>query len=458
MLFLQTNYFNLSSTLAVGILFTTLPLCLAGDKEEKAAASAMIAFVESGKSGQAEAAKKLFDSIPAESKSKAVATYSLALVHMRERQYSEASRVLDTPSRDSESESDSIKFGKERLKLWLYLEEGLAAKAETQFKRLVGLTLRAESPSAHQNDSCGYIGGVVGMLKTDVESSSVPLPLLDKAREQLQSKVESKNAIAELEKQLTDASEWGAELSSLVSKFDSIGTEKAAEQNKVTQAELERTKQEQLKLRDDLKEAGGDKRDLEVQFRKGIKNQGVANANLQSERQKRPAEPIHPGPQPRQPHRPKGSYKIDPKTQERKYEEPPARDMKLYEQELAMFKSWPARAAKFQSEKDEYPAKLQRWQQQVAALEDKAKEAINEVASLKRAMADMQAEIKQGVGNELKETTDQLGQLERTAAISNIAFSHLTSKDPKSKSAIRPSNFQLIDFASECTQLRKSLR
>ena len=86
------------------------------------------------------------------------------------------------------------------------------------------------------------------------------------------------------------------------------------------------------------------------------------------------------------------------------------------------------------------------------------KDADEAVASAENAMKEMQAKISQGVGNALKQTGDQLEQLERLAAISSIAFNHITSNDPKAKHLIRPSNFQLLDYDSECTQLRKSLR
>ena len=450
--------FVVSRTFAFGIFFVAMAQCVADEKEEMAAASSLIAIVEGGKADQAELAKKLFDSIPDESKSKAVAAYSLALVHIREHQNSEAWKLVTAPSKEQDSETDSLQVGKEKLKLWLLLEAGSAAKAEPQFKRLVSMALNAELPIADQTANCSFLGGVIGMLKTDADSSCLPLPLLDKAIEKLQGDVKSKNAIAELENQIDEAGQWGAKLSEQISTFESIGAEKAAEQNKSTQAEYESMKQEQLKLRDDLKTAGGGKRDLEAQRRNAIKEQKIANANLQREKQQKPAQPVHPGPQPRQPDRPTGNYKTDPKTQERKYEEPSAREIRRYEQELAQFTSWPAKIAKFQQEQNAFPAKIQLWQQHVADREAKVKEAMNETASIEKAMKDMQAGIAQGVGNDLKEASDQLDQLEQTASISNIAFAYLTSKDVKNKNAIRPSNFQLIDYPSECTRLRKLLR
>ena len=99
------------------------------------------------------------------------------------------------------------------------------------------MTLGADANGAEQAEGCRFIGGVVGMLKTDASSSCIPLPILEKAKEQLVTKIEAKIAKTELEEHLAEASSWGVELSALVSKFESVGAAKADEQNKSTQAD-----------------------------------------------------------------------------------------------------------------------------------------------------------------------------------------------------------------------------
>ena len=96
--------------------------------------------------------------------------------------------------------------------------------------------------------------------------------------------------------------------------------------------------------------------------------------------------------------------------------------------------------------------------QNVAALQAQSKAANDAVDSIAKAMKDMQEEINQGVGKELKEAGDEAKRLERFAAISNIAYKYIASNEAKLKGLIRPSNFQLIDYEAECMRLRKSLR
>jgi hypothetical protein len=452
------NLLKLLTITAVGLVLTAVPLCLAGEKEELAAINAMIAIVESGKKDQAKEAEELFDSIAVDSKMKPVAAYSLALVQLREHQFSEAWKSITTPTKEQDSVSDSVKLGKERLKLWLLLEAGAAEKAEPQFKRLVTMTLGADDAVVDQTVSCGFVGGVVGMLKSNPDSSCIPMPILEKAKELLLAKVEAKNATTELDLKFADANTWGGELSSLVGKYSPLGAAKADEQNKLRQTEFERAKQEQLKLRDDLKSAGGDKRDLDDQRRKKIQERKGEQENLLKEKKNQPAPPVNPGPQPPQPTKPTGEYKTDPRTQERKLEKPTASEEREYQQKLALFNSWPIRATKFQRDTAEYQGKVQLWQQRVAACEARVKAVDDAIKATESAMKSMQEDIKQGVGKDLKDAGDQLEQLERLAAISNIAYNHIVSNDPKTKNMIRPSNFRLLDYAAESVRLRKSVR
>lgn len=454
---------NVSKTFAAGLFFiaimiASLPFGFAGDKEDKAAVSALIAIIESSKAGQADQAGKLFESIPANSTVKPVAAYSLALVQIRDQQFSQAWKVLTSPSNNEGAAPDSIKLGKERIKLWLLLEANSAEKAEPQLERLVTMSLVADAANGDQTASCSLIGSIVGMLKTDGGNACIKTPALEKAKQLLLTKVESKNAKTKLEEQLAEASKWGAELSELVGKFESMGIDKADELNLSTQAEFERSKQEDLQLRGDLKSAGGEKRVLEDQRKKLIQNRNHVQEDFKKEERSKPAFPVNPGPPPRHPREPSGSYKTDPKTQERKYVPPSDREKREYQEELKLSKTYSESVAKFQRDSLEYPAKIQLWETRLAALGAQTRAAELKIASTEKTLKDMQEEIKQGIGKDLKQTSDQLEQLERLAAISNIAYKHVASNDPKTKILVRPSNFQLLDYESECIILRKSLR
>ncbi len=176
-----------------------LPICSAGDKEDKAAAYALIVILENAEAGQAKPAEALFHSIPMDSSVKPQAAYSFALIQMREGRYSEAWKALAAPSVDLDGVPTTIKIGTERLKLWLLLEAGSADKAEPQFKRLVTTSLAPDSANGEQTSSCCMIGAVIGMLKTQNKNPCIPIPILDDAKEAMLQRIENKNAKSKLE-------------------------------------------------------------------------------------------------------------------------------------------------------------------------------------------------------------------------------------------------------------------
>ena len=87
MQFLKTNFLHSSKTfnvllITIAILVTPVSFCLAGEKEELAAAKALIAIIESGNAGQIKQAETLFASIPANSSLKPIAAYALAVLQL----------------------------------------------------------------------------------------------------------------------------------------------------------------------------------------------------------------------------------------------------------------------------------------------------------------------------------------------------------------------------------------
>ena len=461
---LIASHFCVSKTLIqwlflTAILCFSVPLGFADEKQDLAASNALIAIIESQDSAiQVNQAEDLFASIPAESKSKPLAAMAIALIYIRENRFSEAWRVLAAISKDQGSVPDSIKLGKERLKLWLLLEAGAGEKAEAQFKQVVTMTLGIDSASIDLlTANCGLIGGVVGMLRADGKDSGVSISTLEKGKEVLLVKIKAKNATSKLEEQFAEASQRGHELLALVGRFESVGDEKAEKLNSSTQAEYQRIKQEQLDLRDDLKSAGGEKRDLEENRTKWIRKRSAILAELKRETPGKPRQPRQPSkPTKSPPKLPKGF--LNPTERERAEREY-VRDMREYNDSIAKYI---LSSAQHERDMAVYNAQYQIWKQaddaRRAPLQAELQRVGPEVASAEKALKDMQSEIKQGVALDLKQNTNKYEQLKRSASISSIAFEHVTSNDPKTKRLLRPSNFNLLDYQWESTRLRKSLR
>ena len=439
------------------ILCFSVPLGFADEKQYIAAANALIAIIESNDTeNPASQAEDRFASIPAESQSKQFASMAISLIYIREKRFSDAWKVLAAIPKDQVSVSDSFKLGKERLKLWLLLEAGAGEKAEAQFKQVVNMTLGLDAANLDLPANCGLIGGVVGMLCTEGDTC-ISVSTLEKEREVLLAKIKTKNATSKLEVQFAEASQWGQELQALVGRFESVGGEKAKNLNSSTQAEYERTKQEQLELRDDLKSAGSEKRDLEENRSKWFKKRSAILVELKRETPGKPRQPSRPSkPSKSPPKEPRGSQ--DPKERERAERE--------YEREIRAENysesNYKQRLAQYERDMVVYSAQYSAWQQVDAArrapLQAELQRVVPEVAAAEKAVNDLQNEIKQGVALDLKQSSSKHEQLKRSALISSIAFEHVTSHDAKTKRLLRPSNFNLLDYQLESTRLRKSLR
>ncbi len=455
-----------ASLLIASTLVPVLPICRAGDKEDKAATNALITMVENNETGQSNHAESLFLSISPDSSVQPVAAYSLALIEIREGKYSKAWKALTATPKSPESVPNTLNVGKECLKLWLLLEAGSEEKAEPQFNRLVTMSLGDLFDESDRIANCRMIGGVIGMLQSEKNAGCIASTTLEKAKELLLAKVTAKSAKTKLEEQLLEANQWGAELSAMVSKFESIGTEKAEVENRSTQAEYLKAKQTQSDLRGDLKSVGGEKQVLEDQRKKWIQNKKVVHAEMQRETPGKPDFPADPGLAPRAPTKPNGRYETDPKTKERKYIPPTNSDESQYRADMRTFDDrlakWQQKVANYHRDRLEYQGKLQLWQQidseRRTSLQTQLNAAEMGVKSAEKAIADLLAAMKQGVGSDLKQVGSKLDQLERVATISNLALKHMSSTEPKTKKLICPSNFQILDYTSECIRLRKSLR
>ena len=454
-----------ASVCLTAILFSTPTVCLAQQKTERDAVNRLILMVESGESGQTSQAQKLFLSIPVDSKCQPVAAIALGMRLIREREFSDAWKVLSTAPNDQTSELDAVKIAQERLKLWLLLEAGLADKAETQLMKLVKLSIDPATGDSDLAANCGFIGSVAGMLQSDNEAPCIPKTTTTKAIEQLMAKVESTNSKSKLDEQHAENRQWGTELVALVSKLEGLGQAEALQMLSSTQAELDTIRQELTLLRGELKSAGGEKRVFEDQRRKWIQNRKAILQEMARVTPGKPQYPVEPGPTPFHPIEPRGHYQVDQKTLVAKYVPPSASDESRYRVQLRAYderaQKWRVRLANYQRDSREYPTRMKLWEQQDAArraaLNDQKQKSEIGIGSAESTMKGMQEEIKNGVAKDLKGIVEQQKKLERLVTMSDVAMRYITNKDLKPKRLIRPSSFPLLDYEKECNQLKKSL-
>jgi hypothetical protein len=452
------SYFCVAKTMThwpilSAMLCFSVPVAIADEKQDITASNALIAIIESNDTeNQASQAEVLYDTVPEESRSKLPAAIAMALIYIREKRFSDAWKVLAARPK----EQSSVNVGRERLKLWLLLEAGVKDTAEAQFKQLVTMTLGLEASNTDLTANCGLIGGVAGMLRADGEPI-ISISTLEKGKEVLLTKVQAKNATSKFEEKFAEASQWGQALQALVGRYESVGDEKAKEINSSTQAEYQRTDQKQLELRGDLNKALSEKRNLEENRSKWFKMRSAIQAELKRETPGKPRAPVAPSKPSLQ--RPKLPRNTPNEKENERAKQNYDRDMRAYNNAWSRYES---QAKQYERDKIVYSAQVQVWDQadtaRRAPLQAELQRILPEIAAAENALNEKQNEIKQGVALDLKQNTSKHEQLKRSALLSSIAFENVTSNDLKSKRLLRPSNFNLIDFQSESTRLKKTLR
>lgn len=197
---------------------------LAGENE---ATRELIRFVNVDDAQQWNEATKLDASIAPGSAFKPVASQSLALISIRQGNYSEAWKLLNAQSNLLPSTPIPYKLGHEKLMLWLYLQANSAAKAESQFNRLVTIALDKDLPDPERRDLCHFLGGVIGMLQSSGETSCIPATTLEQRKISLE-KIDSKPAAEQLRFGMEAATQWHKSLQERLDEFRQADPEKTS--------------------------------------------------------------------------------------------------------------------------------------------------------------------------------------------------------------------------------------
>lgn len=435
----------------------------ADDKQELSAVGDLLSILEGDDPVSEDEIDKLLTAIPDASGLKQVAEQTVALIHIRTKNYSKAWKDL-TSTKDS-IPPDETKLSRERLKLWLLMEAGAPEKAEAQFKWIVKAAADPSSTGSEQAAACAFLGRVDGMLQSNDAAPIIQANTIQTGKAFLL-KMDIKNVAALWDEQETEIGKWGKDLIVLANEFKSMGIQKANALNAATQAENEQAQKEQMELRGNLKLASSGKKDLEENRRKGIKMKNAMIQEMKKPTAGKPLEPRPPGNPPIQPRAPQGRNQVDPKTLAAKYVPPTAEETNRYQDELRVFqerfRNWQQLNKLYEREKREFAAKLENWykldSERRANLQARKQEAEDATSAAEKAMKDLKDEIKDGVAKELKDSSDQSEILKRKALISSIALTSVFSDDPKIQRVIRPANFQLLDYDSESLRLRKAMR
>jgi hypothetical protein len=421
------------------------------DDSDLSIADTLVEMIDQPEASQRKNIDRLLSEVPPSSRYFAIASQSAAILHIQENRFSDAWSCLQ-PESDRE---ETLQLSLERLKLWLLLEAESAERAEGQFKKLVRLTLEPDLDEKERAMMAEFLGGVIGMLRTQDFPTTIEQSTLETGERVLRN-LRQRAAVMRFSERMQRSNQRAFALVSRLREFESIdldAAERIVTDLRVANQENER---EMAALKNAAKEKGKEKEDLEKSRRRLFDDMKVLQVKLNIEA---PNKPFPPKP-PTAPREPQPTYRKNRETGQMEIDRKPSpSDISKYQRELAKYKKDENRY--FQDLKD-YPQKLAQWNQ----LEKIRRESVlAEIAKTNQSIKELDAEIsgakesiRSGVAKELKDSNGDSKTLKEQLYIAERTLNHLQAGDAKPQSLLRPSHFDLLDFSSESARMKQLLQ
>ncbi len=147
---------------------------------------------------------------------KCVAAEAMALLLIRDNDYSAAWSQMNSESTAMASAPRSVQLECEKIKLWL-LVEARSTNADAQLKRLVSMTIHADTDDSDRQDASYFLGKLLKLLDSCETTCGVKRETIDRAREIL-SKQSGNTAVTMYQTGWTETQRWDDELRSLWEK------------------------------------------------------------------------------------------------------------------------------------------------------------------------------------------------------------------------------------------------
>jgi hypothetical protein len=441
----------------IGFIATIYP-AHAGDHEST---RMLISFVSNPKVEKWNEAPNLYASISGNSTFKPVAAQAMALIHIRQRNYSDAWKLLNAQSSHLSSASLAYRLGHEKLMLWLWLQAGSAAQAEAQFNRLVTIALDQELPDPERQDVCLFLGSIGGMMQSAGDPVIVAAATLESARESLEGH-QSKTIVEPFRRGFESTNKWYQDVHS---KLDAYSRANPKEANNLLDAfhqELERVVGERVTRADEIKAQQSDKKLLDTEMRNLRKNQNWLIAAWNTPTRGFPPIPVKPRFRSSVEPKYETIHITDPTTGERttKREKIPlsSSEKRKYESDWADYQK---SLSRYELAVQSYPARVAEWRRadaiRRANLKERKKLIDEAISNKKSSIDDLEKKIKGNISSS-KALESDIRLSEEIIAIASSAKQREELGASVLASIARPSHFPLLNFESEVFRLEKCLR
>jgi predicted nucleic acid-binding Zn-ribbon protein len=437
----------------VGI-FIPLSSVLLADNTDVDRAKSIIAMIQQPNSPDRNRVDDLLATIPLHSPLRPVASQAASIVHIQQGQFADALKCLQSAPANTSS-SVSLQLGEQRLRLWLLLEMESSEEFDAMLRNIVNLSISDTLENSEQESMIEWLGAVSGMLQTEDQPTAIVIARRNQLRT-IGEALSMDSTGSRFQVGFDKSSQRGNAIKARIAEFQKVGLAEAAAMLSVLKTELS-AHEKLLKSTHrslSVKRQNVEQLETSIESLKGrlqdnerlIRTPSSPNPQMLDEYKSLSLEYKMLMP----PRLPPTTYKRDPVTGQAVVTQRPSQcEIQMYMVEKA----------RYQEQRNQLSIRMSEVMQM-----NKRRELHNEASALRKQQRELEKEIEWAkrvrsmVEEDVAEAERKRNILAERLLVSRFALADVSSQSSISKSYIRPSRFDLMDYKGEATRLTKALR
>ena len=437
----------------VGIFIPQSSVVLADDTEVDRTKS-IIAMIQQPSSPDRNRVDEILAQIPLQSPLRPVASQAACIAHIQQGQFADALKCLQS-NPDNTSSSTSLQLGEQRLRLWLLLEMESNEETNAILKTIVNLAISDKLEVSEHESLTEWLGAVSGMLRTEDQ----PTAIVMETRNQLKTMGEAlsmNSPGSRFQVGFDKSSQRGNAIKARIAEFQEVGLAEAAAMLSVLKTELPAHEKLLKSTHRSLcvKRQNVEQLETSIESLKGrlqdnerlIRTPSSPNPQMLDEYKSLSLEYKMLMP----PRLPPTTYKRDPVTGQAVVAQRPSQcEIQMYMVEKA----------RYQEQRNQLSIRMSE-----VMLMNKRRELQSETLALRKQQRELAKEmdwakrVRSVVEDDVAEAERKRNILAERLLVSRFALADVSNQSIESKSCIRPSRFDLLDYKGEASRLTKALR
>jgi hypothetical protein len=437
----------------VGI-FIPLSSVLLADNTDVDRAKSIIAMIQQPNSPDRNRVDDLLATIPLHSPLRPVASQAASIVHIQQGQFADALKCLQS-NPDNTSSSTSLQLGEQRLRLWLLLEMESNEETNAILKTIVNLAISDKLEVSEHESLTEWLGAVSGMLQTEDQPTAIVIARRNQLRT-IGEALSMDSTGSRFQVGFDKSSQRVNAIKARIAEFQEVGLAEAAAMLSVLKTELPAHEKLLKSTHRSLcvKRQNVEQLETSIESLKGrlqdnerlIRTPSSPNPQMLDEYKSLSLEYKMLMP----PRLPPTTYKRDPVTGQAVVAQRPSQcEIQMYMVEKARYQEQRNQLSIRMSEVM-LMNKRRELQSETLALREQQRELAKEMDWAKR--------VRSVVEDDVAEAERKRNILAERLLVSRFALADVSNQSIESKSCIRPSRFDLLDYKGEASRLTKALR